>query len=287
MFSYERRYCSGKARRAVAKQLAVMFFVFAHACLLQLRAVAQTKAAVDLQAEPGYIAEACPHGSNPNALKALVLKCADDLTSDDNCRSYTNFKKDSRTVERYVIVKDCAQTKPFGYLLIPTETVVGVESSKIFSASLVDVWGDAWLWSKRFPARPSSQVGLAINSNLPDARSQNQFHIHISCASSDVRKALEERAEISYDLTQALLLPLGANGHQYYAVKVASLTGANSPFNVAKTVLKLSTNNLSGHGIAVIGAQNRDEYYVLISGSEAGNPGAAEELLDQYCKTEN
>jgi len=72
---------------------------------------------------------------------ALALKCADSLTGDDNCRSYTNFKKDSQTIEKYVIVKDCARTKPFGYLLIATETVVGVESSKIYSPSLVDVWG--------------------------------------------------------------------------------------------------------------------------------------------------
>jgi CDP-diacylglycerol pyrophosphatase len=285
MFFSKKRYRSLWSGRGFVKQLTVFVFVFAHAYLLSPRSAAQTK--TDAPAEPGYIAEACPHGSNPNALLILAQKCADSLTSDDNCRSYTNFKKDSRTVERYVIVKDCAQTKPFGYLLIPTETVVGVESSKIFSPSLVDVWGDAWLWSKRFPARPSSQVGLAINSNLPGARSQNQFHIHISCASSDVSKILEARSEISYDQTQAILLPLGANGHQYYAVKVASLTGANSPFNVARTVLKLSVNDLSGHGVAVIGTSNRNEYYVLVSGSEPGNPGDAEELLDQYCKTQN
>ena len=209
------------------------------------------------------------------------------LASAANCRTYTNFKKDSETVESYIILKDCAGSKPFGYLLIPTEMVVGVESGKIFSPSLVDLWSEAWLWSKKFPARPFSQTGLAINSNLPGARSQNQFHIHISCSSPEVRKALEARTDISYDLTQAVLLPLGPKGHQYYAVKVASISGSNSPFHVAKIVLKSTADSLSGHGVAVIGSVSGDAYYVLVSGSENGNPGNAEELLDQKCETQN
>ena len=282
MIFYKGRVCSPRSGRRFVKQLAAVALVVAYAHVLQPRSAAQTPEA----AEPGYTAEACPHGSNPNALLALEKKCSKDLTSDDNCRSYANFKKDSRAVEKYVIVKDCAQSKPYGYLLIPTETVVGVESSKIFSPSLVDVWGDAWLWSKKFPGRPSAMTGLAINSNLKGARSQNQFHIHISCASSEISKMLEAR-EISFDPAKALLLPLGVYGHRYYAVKVSSLTGANSPFNVAKAVLKPATDDLRGHGVAVLGSSNRDEYFVLISGSESGNPGNAEELLDQNCKTQN
>ncbi len=264
---------SQEVRRVFARQLAVAAFAFANACFLPSTSAAQTKTTAETGPEAGYVVEACPHVSNPNALMELARKCSKSLTSDANCRAYTNFKRDSETVESYIILKDCARKKPFAYLLIPTETVTGVESSKIFSPSLVDLWSDAWLWSKKFPARPFSQTGLAINSNLPGARSQNQFHIHISCASSEVSRTLEQRKEISFDQTQAVLLSLGAEGHQYYAVKATSLTGKNSPFLVAKTILKSPPNNLSGHGIAVIGSSNRDEYYVLVSGSENGNPG--------------
>jgi CDP-diacylglycerol pyrophosphatase len=278
---------SQEVRRVFTMRLAFAAFALANACFLRSISTAQTKSTPDGGTEAGYIAETCPHASNPNALLELAEKCSKSLTSDANCRIYSNFKKDRETVESYIILKDCAHSKPFGYLLIPTETVVGVESSKIFSPSLVDLWSDAWLWSKRFPARPFSQTGLAINSNLPGARSQNQFHIHISCASSEVSRTLEQRKEISFDQTQAVLLSLGAKGHQYYAVKVRSLSGSNSPFNVAKTVLKPPANNLSGHGVAVIGSSNRDEYYVLVSGSESGNPGNAEELLDEGCQNEN
>jgi CDP-diacylglycerol pyrophosphatase len=267
--------------RGLAAQLAAAVFVLAQGYSLPSTLAGQTKTTAETGPEPGYVVEGCPHVSNPNALKSLARKCSKSLTSDANCRAYTNFKRDSETVESYIILKDCDAFKPFGYLLIPTETVVGVESSKIFSPSLVDLWSDAWLWSKRFPARPSSQTGLAINSNLPGARSQNQFHIHISCASSGVSKTLEGRTDISSDLTQAVLLPLGTEGHQYYAVKLASIDGPNSPFNVAKTVLKLTTNNLSGHGIAVIGSSSGDAFYVLVSNS---NPGDAEEILDETCK---
>ena len=270
----------------VTRQLAFTVFVLAQVNFLQSTLKAQTKTP-ETGGGSAYVAEACPRVSNPNALKALAQKCSRSLTSDANCRAYTNFKRDSVTAESYIILKDCAVTKPFAYLLIPTETVVGVESMKIFSPSLVDLWSDAWLWSRRFPARPPSQIGLAINSNLPGARSQNQFHIHISCASSTVKKTLEERREISHDQTRAVLLSLGAKGHQYYAVKIVSLTGSNSPFNVAKTILKSPTNNLSGHGIAVIGSGNPDEYYVLVSSSEQDNPGDAEELLDEGCTSQN
>ena len=285
-------FCRGNAsskevRRVFTRRLAFAAFAFANACFLHPTLAAQTKSTADAGAEAGYIAETCPHVSNPNALLEVAQKCSQSLTSDANCRAYANFKKDRETVESYIILKDCARTKPFGYLLIPTETVTGVESSKIFSGQLVDLWSDAWLWSKEFPGRPFSQTGLAINSNLPGARSQNQFHIHISCASSAVSRTLEQRKEISFNQTQAVMLSLGTKGHQYYAVKVGSLSGSNSPFNVAKTVLKSPANNLSGHGIAVIGSSNRDEYYILVSGSENGNPGNPEELLDEGCKNEN
>jgi CDP-diacylglycerol pyrophosphatase len=274
--------------RGFARQLLVVAFALTSTYFFPTATPgAQIRAAAETQVESGYVAEACPRVSNPNALKALARKCSKSLTSDANCRAYTNFKRDSEAVESYIILKDCAESKPFGYLIIPTETLVGVESSKIFSTSIVDLWGDAWLWSKRFPGLPSSQIGLAINSNLPGARSQNQFHIHISCASSEASKTLEERREISYDQSQAVLLPLGTQKHRYYAVKVVSLIGPNSPFNVAKTVLKSTANNLSGHGIAVIGSRNPGEYYVLVSSSEPDNPGDAEELLDEDCKNQN
>jgi CDP-diacylglycerol pyrophosphatase len=282
-----RNTCSQEVRRIFTRKLAFAAFAFANACFLHLTLAAQTRTTAETGAEAGYIVEACPHVSNPNALMELARKCSKSLTSDANCRIYSNVKKDLETVESYIILKDCAQTKPFGYLLIPTETVTGVESSKIFSRQLVDLWSDAWIWSKKFPARPFSQTGLAINSNLPGARSQNQFHIHISCASAEVSRTLGERKEISFDQTQAVLLSLGTEGHQYYAVKATSLTGKNSPFLVAKTILKSPLNNLSGHGIAVIGSSNRDEYYVLVSGSETGNLGNAEEPLDEGCKNEN
>ena len=261
----------------------VLVFVLVPLLFTGRASAAQTKAA-ETGADAGYVAEACPQASNPNALKELARTCSKRLAGDANCRAYTNFKSDSKTVESYIILKDCAVSKPFGYLLIPTETVVGVESSTIFSPSLVDLWSNAWLWSKRFPGRPTSRTGVAINSNLPGARSQNQLHIHISCASSDVSKTLEERKDISADVTQAVLLPLGASGHQYYAVKLASISGSNSPFIVAKRILKLTANDLSGHGIAVIGSADGDAYYVLVSGSERGNIGDAEELLDENCK---
>ncbi|RAX28917.1 CDP-diacylglycerol diphosphatase, partial [Enterococcus sp. HPCN18] len=59
-------------------------------------------------------------------------------------------------------------------------------------------------------------VSLTINS--PTGRTQNHFHIHISCLRPDVREKLNaSQGQIS---TQWLPLPGGLEGHEYLARRV-------------------------------------------------------------------
>jgi CDP-diacylglycerol pyrophosphatase len=60
---------------------------------------------------------------------------------------------------------------------------------------------------------PDSAISLTINS--PTGRTQNHFHIHISCLRPDVREKLNANREIS---TQWLPFPAGWKGMNIWPV---------------------------------------------------------------------
>jgi CDP-diacylglycerol pyrophosphatase len=91
----------------------------------------------------------------------------------------------------YVILKDLIGATQF--LLIPTERISGIDSPEIVAPNAPNYWDFAWrarTWTEAPPGRalPRDMLSLAINS--PDARSQDQLHIHIDCVRPDVRDAL-------------------------------------------------------------------------------------------------
>ncbi len=218
-------------------------------------------------------AEACPANPIPNALLALAEECAMDLKRNPNCCAH------SKTAARdYAITKDCAAEKPEGYLLIPLERVGGVEDQRIFNPPFVDLWAEAWRWSRELPGQPPSRTALAINS--AHRRSQPQLHIHISCVDRAVSAALEY-ADIPWFPAKPRELPkFGPRQHTYRAVKVSTLTGESSPFLVV--MRQVGKSAMQHHGIAVIGASKGGEFYVLETSEEDGG-GHAEDLLDQRC----
>src|ERR1700756_4725199 len=114
MIFCRRKVCSPGIWRGFTGQVVIAAWVLANAGFLQPTTVAQMKTTAETGPEAGYGVEACPHVSNPNALKELAGECSKSLASAANCRTYTNFKKDSETVESYIILKDCAGSKPFG-----------------------------------------------------------------------------------------------------------------------------------------------------------------------------
>jgi CDP-diacylglycerol pyrophosphatase len=219
-------------------------------------------------------AKACPVIPDPDALRSLAQDCAKDLASDGNCRAYAKDES-----EEYVIVRDCSANKPEAYLMMPVQPVTGIDDSRIFSAPLADLWEDAWLWSRKYPGQPAARTGLAINSK--HARSQNQLHIHISCVLPQVRKALEA-GNIPLWPARPVTRMLGPAGNDYAAVKVRALSGATSPFRIAQAMAG-GVGDMKDRSIAVVGAQEADMYYVLVTTSKGAGTGHAEELLEQTC----
>jgi CDP-diacylglycerol pyrophosphatase len=97
-----------------------------------------------------------------------------------------------------------------------------------------------------------------------------------------VSEALEAK-DIPMYPAHAVTLPLGPYGNTYEAVRVSGLSGANSPFKVIQDIPGVK-GHMADQGIAVIGSQKANEYYVVDTHRGGSNPGHAEELLDQTCQ---
>ncbi|HXC90917.1 MAG TPA: CDP-diacylglycerol diphosphatase [Stellaceae bacterium] len=219
-------------------------------------------------------AAACVVAPRPNALWSLARCCATDLKSNPGCRYYDK-------ADEFIILKDNSPLKPVSYMIIPTVKITGIEDRRIFAPPFVDFWAYGWRQAQTLIGKPAADMALAINSVT--GRTQNQLHIHISCVKPEVARALAAAgAKIGSDPATAAQLALGPKQHTYRIVKVTTLTGADSPYNLA-AALSGARVDMAAQSIAVVGSTTPGAYYVLDTEARGANRGAAEELLDQYC----
>jgi CDP-diacylglycerol pyrophosphatase len=217
----------------------------------------------------------CVVAPPPNSLWSLARCCAKHLQSDRYCRAYSK-------IDEFVILKDNSPAKPAAYLIIPTTKVTGIEDPQIFTPSVAGLWAYGWQQAQIYLNKPAADTALAINSEYE--RSQNQLHIHISCVRRDVARALAENDEkIGRDPAKSVEIPLGPQNHVYRAIKVTSLA-ARSPFDLAAAISGAKAD-MADHSIAVVGSTTPGVYYVLDTYHQGANPGAAEELLEQACRS--
>ena len=243
---------------------------------------AQTAQSFDAECRARPV-KACSANGDPNPLLSLAGNCAVDLKRDANCCAHR-----SDGAEDYAIVKDCAASKPQGYLLIPVKAVTGVDDPQIFESAFVGLWAEAWQWSKEFPGQPAARTAVAINS--AGKRSEQQLHIHISCVDREVRKTLWQKdrnipmySKYSPLNSKPLRIGLGVRRHTYDVVKVPVLAGENSPFEVVRALRRADQAQMAKQGIAVVAAKRTGGFYVLNTSEDDGG-GHAEELLDQRCR---
>lgn len=180
----------------------------------------------------------------------------------------------------YGILKDRNGASQF--LLIATARVSGVEDPAVLAADAPNYFVPAWDATRLVQALlgralPRESMSLAINS--AQRRTQNQLHIHVDCASVEVRDALRAHGpEISADWTP-LAIPL--SGHTYRAMRVQTLgqPGA-TPFNLLAR-LPEARADMGAESLVVVGAvfSNGESGYYLLE-TRAG-PG--EELQDHGC----
>jgi CDP-diacylglycerol pyrophosphatase len=225
--------------------------------------------------QPAASPVACVVARPPNSLWSLARCCAKDLVSDPYCRTYSQNG-------HFVILRDNSPAKPKAYLIIPTTKVTGIEDRQIFAPPIADLWAHGWQQAQTYLKEPAAGTALAINSGY--GRSQDQLHIHISCVRRDVAQALAEHdREIGGDPAKPVEIALGPQEHVYRVIKVMSLTAA-SPFNLA-AAMPGAKADMAAQSIAVVGSKTPGVYYVLNTYHHGSNPGAAEELLEQACRS--
>lgn len=217
----------------------------------------------------------CLVAPRPNSLWSLAQCCARDLNSDPGCRYYSK-------ADEFIILKDNSRVKPDSYMIIPTAKIIGIEDKQIFAPPFADFWAYGWQQAKTYIKRPAADTALAINSAT--GRTQSQLHVHISCVRRDVAQTLAaNEAKIGPDPATALRLTLGPGNHSYRVIKVSGLNAADSPYNLV-AAMPGAQADMAAQSIAVVGSTTPGWYYVLDTYAHGANPGAAEELLDQFCR---
>jgi len=166
------------------------------------------------------------------------------------------------------------------YLLIPVATMRGLDSGELLDPDTPNYFAEAWhardLLSK-FVGHdvPRNVIGLAVNK--AQARSQDQFHIHIECLRQEVFDSLRTLADRITDVWS----PISVSGSTYEALRIAAdgLDGAN-PFELLANSKPEARHHMADYTLVVVGTQFKSgPGFILLTGT--GQSG--ELLLDSSC----
>lgn len=218
---------------------------------------------------------------NPDALRKIVLEqCLPNQLQQQNPAPCAEVKPDAG----YAVFKD--RNGPLQYLLMPTYRINGTESPLLLEPLTPNFFWLAWQ-SREFMSQkygkeiPDSVVSLAINSRT--GRTQNHFHIHISCLRSDVRAQLD--ASLARIGTRWLPLPGGLQGHEYLARRVMeSELAQRSPFMMLAEEVPDARDHMGSYGLAMV--RQSDDSFVLLATQRnllTLNLASAEEIQDHQC----
>ncbi len=213
---------------------------------------------------------AAPSRADRNALWARVQRCvAEPKPPYRSCLLHNK-------PHQFVVLKDGAPSKTAAYLLLPDFKVPGIESPDVFVLPILNFWQFGWDEAAAYLKVPAYRIGLAVNSAV--GRSQDQLHMHLSCAAPKAVAALAA-AHLTQHFQAAPFVEIGRK--TYNARLVDALTGKDSPF---KLILEIpgAKEHMRDQTIAVIGARGGG-YYVVQDFAHGSDDGVAEALLDETC----
>ncbi|MGE0888478.1 CDP-diacylglycerol diphosphatase [Escherichia coli] len=221
-------------------------------------------------------------GEESDTLRKIVLEqCLPNQQENQNPSPCAEVKPNAG----YVVLKD--RHGPLQYLLMPTYRINGTESPLLTDPSTPNFFWLAWqardfMSQKYGQPVPDRAVSLAINSRT--GRTQNHFHIHISCIRPDVREQLDNNlANIS---SRWLPLPGGLRGHEYLARRVTeSELVQRSPFMMLAEEVPEAREHMGSYGLAMV--RQSDNSFVLLATQRnllTLNRASAEEIQDHQCE---
>jgi CDP-diacylglycerol pyrophosphatase len=166
------------------------------------------------------------------------------------------------------------------FLLVPTRTMAGIESSELLDPDAPNYFAEAWhargLMSS-FVGHdvPRSAVGLAIGIGV--SRTQDEFHVNIECLQQDAFRALRASADNFLEVWS----PITIAGSTYQARRVMGEgLDASNLFELLATLSPDARHHMGNYTLVVAGMQFKSgPGFVLITGT--GPSG--EILLDSTC----
>jgi CDP-diacylglycerol pyrophosphatase len=166
------------------------------------------------------------------------------------------------------------------YLLVPTRTMAGIESSELLDPDAPNYFAEAWharSYLGKFIGHdaPRTVVGLAIG--IAQSRVQDQFHIHIECLQQDAFKALAASADNFTDHWSPTIIA----GSTYQALRVmADGLDSSNLFELLATLSPDARHHMGNYTLVVAGMQFKTgPGFVLL----AGTGPSGEILLDSSC----
>jgi CDP-diacylglycerol pyrophosphatase len=166
------------------------------------------------------------------------------------------------------------------YLLIPTQTMAGIESGELLDPDAQNYFAEAWSARDliaKFVGHNVPRTAIALVVNTAHARTQNQFHVDIECLRPDVLDSLHEAAERVSDIWS----PVNVVGSTYQAVKIPDATlNASYPFELVATMSPDAKHHMGNYTLIVAGMQFKSgPGFVLLTAT--GPTGGL--LLDSSC----
>jgi CDP-diacylglycerol pyrophosphatase len=185
------------------------------------------------------------------------------------------------------------------FLLIPTQTITGIEDPSLLRADAPNYFAAAWQARDRLDAVMGHElrhdaVGLAINSAR--ARGQDQLHIHIECLRPPLYRALQMAAARMSGHWSTLQVE--DSSYRARRIHAADLSGTNPIALVASglpearaamgdyTIIVAGVRFKDGPGFIVLTGRtpSRDELGINLLGAPGkGLVSPGETLLDSSC----
>jgi CDP-diacylglycerol pyrophosphatase len=166
------------------------------------------------------------------------------------------------------------------YLLIPTQTMEGIDAEELLDPDLPNYFAEAWKSRDvvtKFVghAVPRTAVGLATNN--AHSRSQDQFHIHIDCLRQDVAATLQAAAEH----VTAKWNPIKVAESTYEAMRIEGLNlDGVSAMDLVTQIGPDVRHHLGDYTVVLAGMQYKSGAgFMLLAGTGA----TGELLLDSSC----
>ncbi len=230
---------------------------------------------------PGEKSADLPPDAGRDALRQIVQnQCVVNwLQHQDPAPCTRVFLADSKTLNSgYAVLED--RKGGAHYLLIPTQTMAGIESGELLDPDTPNYFAEAWRARDlitQFVGHdvPRTAVGLAVNT--AHARTQDQFHIHIECLRQEVFDSLRTTAEQATEVWS----PMTVAGSTYQAMRVMGdgLDGAN-PFELLAKLQPEVRHHMGDYTLIAAGMQFKSGpgFIVLTATGPTG-----ELLLDSSC----